>query len=1536
MTDTLTVQNTRIIHGAGTSQYYGLAGSAYNPADVYFGGVYTLTTKEGIVYQIDAATGDLLTVTDTNGNTLTYTDADITSSTGQKITFGRDAQGRIATVTDPAGKQIHYGYNAQGDLISVTDREGNTTQMEYDQERQHYLDKIIDPLGRTGVKNEYGDDGRLKKVLNVDGKAVEMSYDTTNSTQTILDVLGNSTTYLYDERGNILQEIDAKGGITTRTYDDDNNLLSETDADGIVTKYTYDSRDNVLTIEDGAGKVIRTTYNQRGQALSITSPTGLTVFSEYDSHGNLTKSTDADGLVTTYKYNQFGRLIEQVSPDGQVMQYGYDEFGNPNHMVDSKGNVVDSVYDADGRVKDVTAKVITDHGVENLTTSYVYDNNGRTTQVTDQYGNVRKTEYNTLGQITFTQDSLGNRTQYFYDEQGRVTDVIFPDNTPDNPNDNPQSKTKYDDAGRVIQQTSATGLITRYVYDQLGRLIETILPDQTPDNPNDNPKAFTEYTAAGRVKAQIDIFGNREEFSYDDLGRLQREKDVLGNYTTYTYNLGGQIETVTDAKNRTTRFIYDDKARATQTIYFDGSKSQVAYDGLGRVQTETNELGQKTSYEYDEFGRVKATIDALNNRTEYAYDQRGKLIQVTDALGHSTKFEYDQYGRQVAIIAATGERSGVEYDRYSRVISETDANQHSKQYSYNNLSQLTAIELANGATTNYNYDIYGRLTGVEDANSNTTQYEYDAFNRQVGTILPLGQRQQTAYNNLGQVKSDTDFNGDTINYAYDQYGRLSTKSFSNQNVAAVSYTYDSITSQITTVTDGRGVTRYGYDNYDRLASITNPDGQAIGYGYDVLGNLTSQTTSAGTVNYTYDSLNRLDKVIKAGKTLADYDYNAVGSLIRTTNANGTVENRQYNERNQLKYLDDRDSGGNIISSYSYTLDAVGNRKKVVENTGRTVEYTYDNLDRLTQEQITDSTNGNRTIDYTFDLVGNRLSRTDSAEGLTTYVYDGNNRLTSSSLVNKVTQFTYDSNGSMKSRSDGTQTVTYDWINDGENRLVGVTTINANGTSHQQYIYDASGDRVASIADGVRTNYLVDPMRGVSQVLLEYDANGQVTAEYTYGLGLIKSERGGNETFYHTDGLGSTRVLTNATGQVVDTYTYDAYGRLLSSTGTSSNSYQFAGEQRDSLTGLDYLRARYYDADLGRFISKDSFAGFMDDPMSQNSYQYANANPVNFIDPTGHETMGDLSAVFSIIGTLAASTGVGAGAGYLTGAALNGASGEDLLNLTDQWVAGFANTVSFGASTKVRSWLYGEVAEQNHSGFMWNMGQVAGTGVAMILGAATPENLTFSMGRSNWIATTYDAIGTGVGAWQTGTHFREGQLEWSDAFNLAPFAPFAFKGTKQFFGAAMDANGIFRSWGRMRVSTLWDDIYEPFPLFRRDKNVGAFQDLEVPMQQRTVKKVAKQAGIGLDKIKVKIVRDPELIGRVYGYTPPSGKEIQLYPSAFENYESLVKTLGHERTHVYQVKISGATNDAEELFLREKAAYGSEDTWWDYYRVNNNQK
>jgi YD repeat-containing protein len=267
ITSTLTVKDARILRRADSSEYVGLnAGLPYNPADVNFGGIYVLTTKEGTVYEIDAATGDLLTVTDTFGNKLTYTDAEISSSTGQKITFARDTQNRITAVSDPMGYFIKYGYDDKGNLISVTDRENNVTKMEYNQERSHYLDKIIDPLGRTGVRNEYGEDGRLKKIVDVNGKPVEMTYDPDVLEQKVTDQLGYVTTYIYDARGNVVTEINAEGQITNRKFNDDNYILEtkiisdRSGASGFTKKYSYDSLGNMLAQEDALGNL---TYYSR-------------------------------------------------------------------------------------------------------------------------------------------------------------------------------------------------------------------------------------------------------------------------------------------------------------------------------------------------------------------------------------------------------------------------------------------------------------------------------------------------------------------------------------------------------------------------------------------------------------------------------------------------------------------------------------------------------------------------------------------------------------------------------------------------------------------------------------------------------------------------------------------------------------------------------------------------------------------------------------------------------------------------------------------------------------------------------------------------------------------------------------------------------------------------------------------------------------------------------------------------------------------------------------------------------------------------
>ena len=143
--------------------------------------------------------------------------------------------------------------------------------------------------------------------------------------------------------------------------------------------------------------------------------------------------------------------------------------------------------------------------------------------------------------------------------------------------------------------------------------------------------------------------------------------------------------------------------------------------------------------------------------------------------------------------------------------------------------------------------------------------------------------------------------------------------------------------------------------------------------------------------------------------------------------------------------------------------------------------------------------------------------------------------------------------------------------------------------------------------------------GYSQVVEEI-VNGEVQRQYTYGNSIVSQRQliGGNwvGSFYNTDGQGNVRQLTNESGVVTDTYTYDAFGKLLSQTGTTPNVYQYSGERFDSDLGLIHLRARYLNVDRGRFMSLDPYPGEMDEPASIHKYLYTNADPVNYVDPSG--------------------------------------------------------------------------------------------------------------------------------------------------------------------------------------------------------------------------------------------------------------------------------------------------------------------------------
>jgi RHS repeat-associated protein len=409
-------------------------------------------------------------------------------------------------------------------------------------------------------------------------------------------------------------------------------------------------------------------------------------------------------------------------------------------------------------------------------------------------------------------------------------------------------------------------------------------------------------------------------------------------------------------------------------------------------------------------------------------------------------------------------------------------------------------------------------------------------------------------------------------------------------------------------------------------------GQTSTTTYDAVGNVVSTTDFNGQTNTnTYDVDNRLIAQHFADGSTTTYTYTPTG---QQATVNGTSETEQYDALNRLVELEN-DGPGGVISSYRYTLAANGRRDAVVEDTGRTVNYQYDALDRLIEELITNPDSSTRKIDYTYDPVGNRMTMVDSVQGETDYKYDANDRLMTETTSGVVTTYKYDNNGNTLSKyTSAVDQAIYEW--DSQNRMIGAQVTDSSGTTNVSYKYDSNGIRVSSIVNGAETRYLIDTVQPYAEVLEEYSPGGAIQVSYVYGNELISQNRGGTTSFYAVDGLGSTRALTNSAGVVTDRYVYDAFGQIISQSGSTVNNYLFAGQQWDPSVGLVYLRARYLSVDSGRFLDMDSFSGFENRPLTLDGYSYANLNPVNLVDPGGNWTLPDVTAATVIQSILAVS------------------------------------------------------------------------------------------------------------------------------------------------------------------------------------------------------------------------------------------------------------------------------------------------------------
>ena len=442
----------------------------------------------------------------------------------------------------------------------------------------------------------------------------------------------------------------------------------------------------------------------------------------------------------------------------------------------------------------------------------------------------------------------------------------------------------------------------------------------------------------------------------------------------------------------------------------------------------------------------------------------------------------------------------------------------------------------------------------------------------------------------------------------------------------IEFTYNA-NGQRETMRDATGTTVYGYDGRGQLSAKQTPFG-TLSYGYyanSSLKQMWSSNANGVNVSYAYDTLNRLATVTDSNLGNTNYTYDEVGNLKSVAYPNNIKHQYTYNALNRLDLLIDRSPTNTMINCWKYHTTGAGQRTWVEEFDHRTAWYTYDNLGRLKTEAVTGSIQDgkNGTVTYGYDNVGNRLTRSSSLSGVTNQAlgYDANDRLNGD---------TYDNNGNTKSApvsqpsALNSQQVLGTDDYDSENRLVQRSGSLNSQPSTINVTYDGDGNRVQEIVNGQTTSYLVDDRNptGYAQVVEEI-VNGVVNHTYTYGHDLISQDQVDpatntlHATFYAYDGRGTVRFLTNESGQVTDTYVYDAFGTMVTAVGTTNNRYLYSGEQFDPNLGLYYLRARLMNPLTGRFWSMDNYAGRNADPQSLHKYTYTEADPANKTDPSGH-------------------------------------------------------------------------------------------------------------------------------------------------------------------------------------------------------------------------------------------------------------------------------------------------------------------------------
>ena len=1195
--------NTFINNGAPNSYIHsalaGVAelqnGTGSSPTETYYS-----YSSSGRLYQTkqlyNSPSAQWLTTTrtyDNYGNLKSLTDA-----RGNQTSYGYSATYQSAYLTSqiqtvkPGGLQTtrNYTYNfAMGTMLSSQDPNGHTTTYSYD------------VLGRTTTV------AYIPSTANILTNPSFETGDFTGWTQTGLIIRSddhhsgqfsaapsyNSSTQIYSAF-TLQQNFPAISGGAVASLQFWYRYADLTGADSAQVLYS-----------DGA--YTQTTlpfvnsWTLESPSFTITKQVvGIRIVRSAGSRTNI--YLDDFVLITnsgfiTYTYNDSSNYVNITNENGWLTQQVYDGLGRPSSTERFSGA---TLYSTATETYNWMDKIIVQTDARGNATRYQYDLLGRTIMVTKRDGNFTQQFYNDTASWMRFADEYGKYRCNTYDRQGRLLSVV--ENATSNCQIGIVTNYYYDEVGnlRRVASSSSPPQTTTYSYDNLNRLSGTAYPD-----------------------------GTSESYGYDNNGNLVSKTDRKGVQTVYAYDSLNRVTAITYPGTTTTPdlYAYDLNSNLLQ-LQSQNATIAYTYDARNRVLSETytvitgfNLTSSPASLNLWVGGSSGSSTITLTSINGYA----GNVgLSYNAPSGITLSFNPNTVplttGGSAPSTATVSVASTVPAGTYAVTVTGSSGSPGMLTRSVTITVNVMAFTLFVNPAAVGEYCTPSAcplsLTGASNLTitslggfSGTVSLSYNAPNPDGGSlvtgqpsayltaggsvIVPLGATPPSTVGDylwtiIGQ--SGTHTTSATLDVYFHRCTRncpsLPATGTSPTSAPTSSTSTSSPSSPSSSPSISYTIT-YTY-NGELMNTTSYPDGLVVKYTYDLLGRVTTVSNSGTTSNYATFTYNRNDQptTITFGNGLVgSYTYDKLSRPLQITLANS----------------------GTLLLSLSYNYYKTGTVYSVtgtVSSAKVNEQYSYDVLQRLAYSFV-QSGGTNTTLYYSYDSLGNRLSQTLNSVP-TNYVYNpANNELGSSSTPTASISYAYDPNGNLKARTiNSSPAISYAW--DPSNRLVKVT---AGSTLQGAYAYDGMGRRVESV-EAATTLYAYAGTESLYETVPGVSNNDTI---YAGGFRIARVS-GTTTKYFHTDALGSTRLVTSSTKTILFSDSYQPYGQDNLSSG--SETYKFTGKPVSQTTGLYYEYQRWYDPSIGRFISRDPLPGHRSNPQTLNPYVYVLDSPTGVTDPSG--------------------------------------------------------------------------------------------------------------------------------------------------------------------------------------------------------------------------------------------------------------------------------------------------------------------------------